>query len=144
MTSNMFNPERVPKIERGLKGARTVHRVTFTPSSANPGDTLRVELPSLSADMVFVPKSLKLRFQLEVDVGKDTNHVVFNVSRNLVDNFSVRFGSHKILDIERYDLYEGYHDLLGVEEDMMMGITSEAYRKIRAGASDKSTNCKIG
>ena len=103
---------------------------------------MRIDVPLLDRGVVLEPNSFKLVFNLVIETGKDTNHAVFNVSRNLVDKFSVKFGTHLISEIERYDLYEGYHDLLTKQEDMMMGIMDIYRRKVRAGTSDKSTNAK--
>ena len=38
-TSEMLNPYRESKIAHAMKGKRTVHKISFTPSSANPGES---------------------------------------------------------------------------------------------------------
>ena len=75
-------------------------------------------------------------------MGQVNNTVVQNVGRNLVQNFKVIFGGKTVADVERADLYGAYHDMVTCEEDMMMGLTTENYRKLRTGAGDKSTNAK--
>ena len=92
--------------------------------------------------MVFVPYSTFLRFNLTIEMGQANNTVVQNVGRNLVRNLKVIFGGKTIADVERADLYGAYHDMVACEEDMMMGITTEGYRKLRTGAGDKGTNAK--
>ena len=75
-------------------------------------------------------------------MGQENNTVVQNVGRNLVKNFKVIFGGKTVADVERADLYGAYHDMVTCEEDMMMGITPENYRKLRTNAKNKSTNAK--
>ena len=52
-----------------MKAERTAHRTTFIPSSAKPGETLYVDVPRLGENMVFVPKSMFLRFNVKIDNG---------------------------------------------------------------------------
>ena len=142
MSSNTLDPRRLPRKTKALKADRTVHRITFNPSSAKSGETLYVTMPKLGEGMVFVPYSTFLRFNLTIEMGQANNTVAQNVGRNLVQNFKVIFGGKTIADVERADLYGAYHDMVTCEEDMMMGITSESYRKLRTGAGDKSTDAK--
>ena len=44
----------------GLKANSTLHRITLTPSNANPGETLYIEIPKLTDNMVIVPGSVFL------------------------------------------------------------------------------------
>ena len=142
MSSNTLDPRRLPRKTKALKADRTVHRITFNPSSAKSGETLYVTMPKLGEGMVFVPYSTFLRFNLTIEMGQANNTVVQNVGRNLVRNVKVIFGGKTIADVERADPYGAYHDMVTCEEDMMMGITTESYRKLRTGAGDKSTNAK--
>ena len=75
-------------------------------------------------------------------MGQVNNTVVQNVGRNMVQNFKVIFGGKTVADVERADLYGAYHEMVTCEEDMMMGITTESYRKLRTNAGDKGTNAK--
>ena len=52
------------------------------------------------------------------------------------------FGGKTIADVERADLYGAYHDLVTCEEDMMMDIALESYRKLRTVSGGKSTDAK--
>ena len=142
MSSDILNPTRLPRKTKALKADRTVHRITFNPSSAKSGETLYVTMPKLGEGMVFVPYSTFLRFNLTIEMGEVNNTVVQNVGRNLVQNFKVIFGGKTIADVERADLYGAYHDMVTCEEDMMMGLTTENYRKSRTAAGDAASNVK--
>ena len=142
MSSDILNPTHLPRKTKALKANRTVHRITFNPSSAKSGETLYVTMPKLGEGMVFVPYSTFLRFNLTIEMGEVKNTVVQNVGRNLVQNFKVIFGGKTIADVERADLYGAYHDMVTCEEDMMMGITPQSYRKLRTDSGGKSTDAK--
>ena len=77
---------------KAMKAERTLHRTTFTPSSAKPGETIYIDVPRLQENMVFVPRSMFLRFDIDVAKGDADNHLVQTVTRNLVSNMKVIFG----------------------------------------------------
>ena len=56
----------------GLKANSTLNRITQTPSIANPGETLYIEIPKLSENMVIVPGSVFLLFDLTIS-GHENN-----------------------------------------------------------------------
>ena len=56
--SEYLNPSRSPRTAFGLKANSTLHRITLTPSNANPGETLYIEIPKLSENMVIFPGSV--------------------------------------------------------------------------------------
>jgi len=90
MISAKLDPNSLPRQTNGLKAERTLHRVTFTPSSANPKETLYVTLPSLSENTLLVPGTLALRFDLGVKhTTHDDRYVVNNVGRNLVSRLKI-------------------------------------------------------
>jgi len=92
-----------------LKAERTLHRITFNPSSANPGETLYVHLPKLSQNMVYVPGSIGLIFNLTLaTAGHANNTLVNNISRNLVSRMKVLCGGEILQDTNRMDLYQTY------------------------------------
>ena len=47
-----IDPNRMTKQPFGLKAETTLHRTTFTPSSASPGETLYINIPKLSENKV--------------------------------------------------------------------------------------------
>ena len=65
--SEKINPNRIPIEPLGLKAESTLNRITLNPSSANPGETLYINIPKLSENLVIVPGSVYLVFNLAVD-----------------------------------------------------------------------------
>ena len=75
---------------RRPQGRSTVHRVTFNPNKAYPGETLNISVPKLDEGVVLVPGSLAVVFNLTVS-GQANNFLVNNVSRALVNRLTVKF-----------------------------------------------------
>ena len=126
-----------------MKAPRSVKRITFNPSEANPGETLRVFVPKLNENEVLVPRSLALRFDIDLSGGHANNFLVQNVSRALVSRMYVHFGGSTLEDTTDYDVYKTFQDLFlpGEKRDNMVpeGIQSEDLSKIRSGAGDAKT-----
>ena len=141
--SEYLNPSRFPRMAFGLKANSTLHRITLTPSNANPGETLYIEIPKLTDNMVIVPGSVFLVFNLAIS-GHENNTVVNNISRNLVKRQRVVFGGETLQDTTNYDLFQTYHDLFLPKEErenmLRHGISSENMRKLRTNAGDKDTS----
>ena len=135
-----IKPNRVPREPLGLKAESSLNRITFDRSSHNPGEVIRVVIPKLADDVVIVPGSIKLIFDLLVS-GHANNTVVNNIGRNLVKKLKVLFGGETLQDTERYDLFQTYHDLFLETEDredrLRQGISSVNMRKLRTEAGDK-------
>ena len=140
--SERIDPNRMPKQPFGLKAETTLHRTTFTPSSANPGETLYVNIPKLSGNNVIVPNSVRLAFDIDVG-GHANNTLVNNLGRNLVSNFKVVLGGETLQDTKRYDLFSTYHDLFLPKDErtrkLRQGISGANMRKLRTGAGDADT-----
>ena len=142
--SEKIDPNRMPKQPFGLKAESTLHRTTFNPSSANPGEVLYVNIPKLSGDNVIVPNSVRLAFDFVI-VGAEANDtVVNNLGRNLVSNFKVSLGGETLQDTVRYDLFTTYHDSFLSKDErtkrIRQGISSENMRKLRTGTGDATTS----
>ena len=141
--SEKIDPNRMPKQPFGLKAESTLQRITFTPSSANPGETLYVSIPKLSENNVLVPGSVKLSFNLVV-TGHVNNTLVNNIGRNLVSNFKVVLGGEVLQDTKRYDLFMTYQDLFLSKKSrsrrIKQGISKLNIRKLRTSAGDASTS----
>ena len=141
--SEKIDPNRMPKQPFGLKAESTLQRITFTPSSANPGETLYVSIPKLSGNNVIVPGSVRLSFNLLVG-GHGNNTVVNNIGRNLVSNFKVVLGGETLQDTKRYDLFMTFQDLFLSDNDrnkrLKQGISSENMRRLRTAAGDATTS----
>ena len=134
----------MPKQPFGLKAETTLQRTTFTPSSANPGETLYVNIPKLSGNNVIVPNSVRLAFDLVVSNAEANDTVVNNLGRNLVSNFKVLLGGETLQDTKRYDLFTTFHDSFLSKDErikrLRQGISNENMRKLRTGAGDASTS----
>ena len=139
--SEIINPNRVPREPFGLKAESSLNRITLNPSSAEPGSTLYINIPKLSDNVVIVPGSVKLLFDLKVG-GHANNTLVNNVGRNLVCQLKVSFGGEKLQETVSYDLFKSYHDLFleDREDRLRQGISSENMRKLRTNARDKVTS----
>ena len=141
-TSEIINPNFEEKITNVLKADRTVHRVTFNPNKASPGETLFIPVPKLSDEVVLVPGSLAVIFDLTVS-GQANNFLVNNVSRALVNRLTVKFAGEILQDTDGYDLFKLYKDLFLTEKEranrLSEGIQSEDLAKIRCNAGDKKT-----
>ena len=138
--SEIINPNRVKGEPFGLKSESSLNRITFNPSSANPGEKINVIIPKLTDNVVIVPGSVSLLFNLKVG-GHANNTLVNNVGRNLVENLKVSFGGETLQNTHRYDLFQTYHDLFldDRKDRLKQGISSENMRKLRTNAGDKST-----
>ena len=141
--SNILDPNRVPRTRGGLKAGTSLNRVTLNPSSAEPGETLYIEIPKLSENLVIVPGSVYIIFDMVVTGHKD-NTLVNNLGRNLISQYKVLLGGEIIEDLSRFDLFKTYHDLFLTNEDrdnrLRQGISDVNIRKIRTNAGNKDTS----
>ena len=137
-------PSHSEKVLGAMKAERTVKRITFNPSEANPGETLYVHVPKLSEHEVIVSGSLALVFNINLSGGHANNYLVQNVSRALVDRLHVKFAAISVQDTDGYAIYKIFEDLFRSrdERDNMLseGIQSVDLCKIRSGAGDKNTS----
>ena len=137
-------PSHSEKTLGAMKAERTVKRITFNPSAANPGETLYVAVPKLSEHEVIVSGSLALVFNINLSGGHANNYLVQNVSRALVSQLHVKFAGATVQDTVGYDIYKIFEDLFlsKDERDNMIseGIQSVDLCKIRSGAGDKKTS----
>ena len=130
--------------KNAMKAPRSVKRITFNPSEANPSETLYVHVPKLNKNEVLVPGSLALRFDIDLSGGHANNFLVQNVSRALVRQMTLKFGGTTLEETVDYDVYKTFSDLFlpGEKRDNMVpeGIQSEDLCKIRSGAGDAKTS----
>ena len=137
-------PSHSVKTLGAMKAERTVKRITFNPTEANPGNTLYVSVPKLHEEEVIVPESLSLLFDLDLTGGHANNHLVKNVSRALVDRFVVKYAGTTVQDTKGYDIYKFFKDLFlsteEREETLLEGIQSTNLNKIRSNAGHKPSS----
>ena len=139
-----FKSSHTEKIKKALKANRTVYRVTFSPSEANPGETLNAYVPKLGENEVIVPNSMALLFDIDLTGAHANNFLVQNVSRALVSKLVVKFANTVLQDLHEYDVYKIFQDLFLPEEKRknmyLEGVQSEDLCKIRSDAGDKKTS----
>ena len=138
-----LDPNRVPREPFGIKARSLLSRITFTPTEASPNETCMSTYRKLAENIVIVPGSVYLTFDLSVS-GHANNTLVNNVGRNLVKRQRVLFGGEVLQDTLDNDLFLTYHDLFLSSEarDGMLryGVSSENMRKLRTAAGDKVTS----
>ena len=137
-------PSHSVKTLGAMKAERTVKRITFNPTEANPGNTLYVSVPKLHEEEVIVPGTLSLLFDLDLTGGHANNYLVQNVSTALIDHFVVKYAGTTIQDTNGYDIYEIFKDLFlstdEREEMLLEGIQTTKLNKIHSNAGDKATS----
>ena len=137
-------PTHSEAIFNSMQAERTVTRTTFNRSTANPGDVLYVTVPKLTQEVVMVPGSLSLVFDIDLTGGHANNYLVQNVSRALVSRLRVTFDGNLVEDTNGYDIFKTFEDLfLSVyerDEMFMEGFESTKLSKIRSHSGDKPTS----
>ena len=127
-----------------MQAERTVTRIAFNPSTANPSDVLYVTVPKLDKDVVIVPGSLSLLFDIDLTAGHANNYLVYNVSRALVSRLTVTFGGTQVQDTNGYDIYKIFDDMFldtWVHDEMIMeGIQSDDLNRVRCNSGNKKTS----
>ena len=138
-------PSHSEKVLGAMKAERTVKRITFNPTEANPGETLYVSVPKLAVNEVIVAGSLALVFNINLKLtgAHANNYLVQNVSRALVNKLAVKFAAATLQDTDSYNIYKTFEDLfLSMDKRANMlreGIQSVDLNRIRSGAGDKKT-----
>jgi len=139
---NLLDPARHKRQPLGLKADRQYHSITHNPSSIKAGETLYVRVPKLKRDVLIVPGSLKLTFNLAKE-GHANNHFVQNVARNLQARVVDKLGGEILSDVNYSYIYETYKDLWLTKKQrknlVLQGIGKSNLRKLRsaAGNADK-------
>ena len=139
-------PSHSEKVLGAMKAERTVKRITFNPTSANPGETLYVSVPKLDVNEVIVAGSLALVFDINLKLtgAHANNYLVQNVSRALVNKLTVKFAAATVQDTDSYNIYKTFEDLfLSMDKRANMlreGIQSVDLNRIRSDSGDKKTS----
>ena len=136
---NLLDPARRQRMPLGVKADRQYHSITHNPSTIGEGETLYVRVPKLRRDVLIVPGTLKLTFDM-TKKGNADNFFVNNVARSLQARVVDKLGGEILSDINYYYIYQTYKDLwLGKKKRknmVMQGIGVENLRKLRSGAGD--------
>ena len=137
-------PSHFVKTLGAMKAERTVKRITFNPTEANPGGTLYVSVPKLNEDEVIVPGTLSLLFNIDLTGGHANNYLVQNVSRALIDKFTVKFAGNTVQDTNGYDIYAIFKDLFLSKDEraemLLEGIQHTSLNQIRSNSGDKPSS----
>ena len=137
-------PTHSEAIFNAMQAERTVTRIAFNPSTASPGDVLYVTVPKLAQDVVMVPGSLSLLFDIDLSGEHENNFLVFNVSRALVSRLTVTFGGTPVQDTNGYDIYKIFDDMFldAYQRDEMLleGLHGDDLNRIRCNSGDKKTS----
>ena len=75
-----------------MQAERAVNRITSEPATAKPGTLMNIHVSKLNENMVLVPGSLALVFEIDLTGGHANNYLVQNVTRALVSRMDVKFG----------------------------------------------------
>ena len=136
-----LNSYRSKKVSTYFKGERTLHEITYTPSSAKSGDTLFVDLPRVK-DLLVIPGTFALTFEMDIvldpaEPGTEVNtYPVNNLAANIVSKYASKIGSETIYQLDYAHLYNTYADLWLTDKQranaVFQGIQEEELRKMRA------------
>ena len=134
-----FNTEPEHRTQFAFKGKRE-HIVTVNiPNIGYPNQHIDVKIPARSRDLVIVPDTLKITFNLEVESKDKTRSVVNNVGRAPVMKKVLLLGSKEIDTVSQSYIYDTYKDLYlskqEREEKLLQGIQSATGLKARVGAT---------
>ena len=139
-------PSHSKKVLGAMRAERTVKRITFNPTEANPGETLYVSVPKLAVNEVIVAGSLALVFNINLKLTgvHANNYLVQNVSRALVNKLAVKFAAATVQDTDSYNIYKTFEDLFLSRDKranmLREGIQSVDLNRIRSGSGDKKTS----
>ena len=139
-----LKPTHESKTLLAIKAPRLINRINYFKSEVAPREKMVVTVPKLNENVVLVPGSLALKFDIDLTGGHANNVLVQNVSRALVKKMTVKFGNAFLQDTAEYDLFKIYEDLFLSQEErdkrILEGIQSEDLCKIRSNAGDKKTS----
>ena len=85
-----LRPSHNEKIRYSLESVRALKRITFNPREAKPDNTFYVSVHKLNENVVLVPGSFTLLFNINLAGRYENNFLVQNVTRALVDRLVVK------------------------------------------------------
>jgi len=133
-----LNPTRRFRIPNGIKYLdRTKHTIIHNPSKASPNETLYVRVPKLAQDVLLVPGSVCVSFDLTVK-GHSYNHIRNNLGRIIVSKMAVKFGGECLFELNQYNVFKTYCDLFMTmnkkEQSVYQGMSNRKPIKLRSGS----------
>ena len=94
-----------------FKGKREHISKVNIPNTAHPNQHINIEIPHGSRDHVIVPDTVKITFNLDIELKDKARSVVNNVGRALVKKKVLMLGSKDIDPINNSDIFDTYKDL---------------------------------
>jgi len=142
-----LNPFYSERTAYGVKGNRQSIVVTNKPSEIDEKQVLTVSFPSLRADDVIIPGTVRLAFNLALNSGSDAKRtLVNNLERAIVKKISVKLEGQEVMSLEDADVYLCYRDLCMIDKERLnaayYGIHNDDggnTAEIRLGAGDTVT-----
>ncbi len=105
-----LNPSRRSRENAPQIAERSHEVISFNPSSANPRDVINIRIPKLARNVVMVPGSMKLVFDLKTS-GHSGNVPVANLARSICRRVVDSLGGVKIQDLDHHNMLRTYQDL---------------------------------
>ena len=98
--NNKPHPYRKLRKPCGAKGLCQNIVITNKPSTIDQNQQLLVRFPNLSNNDVFIPRSLRLAFEMEI-TSKDANATIYqNLGRVIVKTTTIRISGNEIMSID--------------------------------------------
>ena len=115
----------------------------INPSTLQSDQMLLIKIPSLAANTLIVPGSMKLVFNINI-TGDTDSWFVNNLSFNLINRIEMKWGTKSVLNINKYYVLSTYQDLwLKTNQranSIRSGIQSTNLSKLRSGATSRTAN----
>ena len=95
-----LNPEHSLRTPMGIKGTRQKVIVTHNPSEIDQAQELLVRFPNLGSDVVIIPGTANLSFNIELTSAIDANRtLVSNIGRAIIKKLAVKFEGNEIMSV---------------------------------------------
>ena len=133
---------RKERHQGGVKAEKANYSVHYNPSTLQAGQML-IKIPSLAANKLIVPGSMKLVFDISI-TGDTDSWFVNNLAANLINRIEIKWGTKYVLNINTYDVLSTYQDLWLTANQranlVRSGIQSTNLLKLRSGAAAGTAN----
>ena len=146
-----LNPQRFYRKGFALKGLRQHIIKMNNPSTIGPDELLTVRFPDLKENLLIIPGTMKLTFNISL-AGTDVNRtLVGNLGRNIIRKLVVKLEGNEIISIDDYDVLYSYYDCWKCKTERLNAVfqgiveadgQTENAIKHRINASDKANNAK--
>ena len=135
-----LNPYRRLHDPFGVKGHRQTITVTNTPSMIDQLETLLVRFPDLRKDVVIIPGSVRLAFDISLDSTDINQTLMQNIGCCIIKKLTIRLSGNEILSIDDFDVYHSYLDLWKTTRERSIAH----HQGIDAGPGRNATKLQVG